>query len=203
MKSYGKGCFVCWGHFFSVESIEILWFQPSSYGLIFVLVKRADAATDNSSSMLNGKEVFSSTDICVITGCEEELDEVFGESGLDSARYDNFLCFINWWNLMFLIFWFPSSESDSDKEVLSQSSMIKQSWMKRKHLLEHDIYVTGCVLSILHLVGNDVVTLQQNGFVIKFPKKCDIVQHFSFFHTCMWGVSEKKRFGIFSLYCIF
>ncbi len=40
--------------------------------------------------MLNDNELFGSTDNCVITGCDEELDEVFGESGLESERYDNF-----------------------------------------------------------------------------------------------------------------
>ncbi len=40
--------------------------------------------------MLNYKELFGSPERCVITGCEEELDEVFGECKLDSERYDNF-----------------------------------------------------------------------------------------------------------------
>ncbi len=47
-------------------------------------MKRADAAIENSSSMLDDEELFCSPDDCVITGCEEELDEVFGESELDS-----------------------------------------------------------------------------------------------------------------------
>ncbi len=40
--------------------------------------------------MLNDKELFGSPDNCVMTACNEELDEVFGESRLDSKRYDNF-----------------------------------------------------------------------------------------------------------------
>ncbi len=61
---------------------------------IFFLVKRADAAIENLSSMLNDEELFGSPDKCVITGCEEELDEVFGERELDSEKYDNILCFL-------------------------------------------------------------------------------------------------------------
>ncbi len=53
---------------------------------IKILVKRAYAAIDNSSSMLNDEELFDPPEKCVITGCEEELDEVFGESGCTSER---------------------------------------------------------------------------------------------------------------------
>lgn len=54
---------------------------------IYYLVKRADGALEKSSSMLNDEELFDSPDTCTITGCEEELDEVFGESGYSSERY--------------------------------------------------------------------------------------------------------------------
>ncbi len=53
---------------------------------IYYLVERADAAIDNSPSMLNDEESFGSPDDCVITGCEEELDKVFGENGFASER---------------------------------------------------------------------------------------------------------------------
>ncbi len=46
--------------------------------------------------MLNDKELFGSADKCVITCCEERLDDVLGESGIDSDRYDNFL----WSNIL-------------------------------------------------------------------------------------------------------
>ncbi len=49
-------------------------------------MKRADAAIENSSSMLNDKESFGSPDKCLITGCEEDMDEVFGETELDIER---------------------------------------------------------------------------------------------------------------------
>ncbi len=49
---------------------------------------------DNFPWMLNNEELFGSPDKCLITGCEEELDEVFGESGLDIERFANFyVCF--------------------------------------------------------------------------------------------------------------
>ncbi len=38
--------------------------------------------------------VFGSPDKCVITGCEDELDEVFDESESDSERYDIFYVFL-------------------------------------------------------------------------------------------------------------
>ena len=59
---------------------------------IFFLVKRADAAIENLSSMLNDEELFGSPDKCVITGCEEELDEVFGERGVEYERYVLCMC---------------------------------------------------------------------------------------------------------------
>ncbi len=37
--------------------------------------------------MLNDEEFFGNPDTCIITGCEEELDEVLGESGHYSERY--------------------------------------------------------------------------------------------------------------------
>ena len=54
---------------------------------IFFLVKRADVAIENSSSMLNDKELFSCPDNCLITGCEEEFDKVFEERGVEYERY--------------------------------------------------------------------------------------------------------------------
>ncbi len=57
---------------------------------------------------------------------------------------------------MFLIFWFPSSESDSDDEEVSLSSMIKQSLMMRKRLLQHDYDITSWALSILPEIQDDV-----------------------------------------------
>ncbi len=41
-------------------------------------MKRADATMNNSSSMLGDEELFGCPDTCVITGCEEELNVVFG-----------------------------------------------------------------------------------------------------------------------------
>ncbi len=38
----------------------------------------------------------------------------------------------------------------------SLSAMIKQSWMKRKHLLEHDFAFTGWAFSILLEIQDDV-----------------------------------------------
>ncbi len=48
-----------------------------------------------------------------------------------------------------LIFGIYFSNSDSDEEEVSLSCMVKQSWIKRKELLEHDFTVTGWALSIL------------------------------------------------------
>ncbi len=44
---------------------------------IYYLVKRVDAAIDNSASMLDDEELFGSPDSCVTTECEEELDNHF------------------------------------------------------------------------------------------------------------------------------
>ncbi len=49
---------------------------------IFFLVKRADVAIENSSSILHDEEFFGCPDSCLITGCEEEFDKLFGERGL-------------------------------------------------------------------------------------------------------------------------
>ncbi len=54
---------------------------------IFFLLMREDKAIDNSASILNDEDLFGSPDNLVITGCEEELDEVFGERGDSSDRY--------------------------------------------------------------------------------------------------------------------
>ncbi len=54
---------------------------------IYYLVKQADAALEKSSSILNDEELFGNPDTCVITGCDKELGEVFGESGYYSERY--------------------------------------------------------------------------------------------------------------------
>ncbi len=114
---------------------------------IFFLVKRADAAIENSSSMLNDEELFGCPDNCVITGCEKVLGEVFGESGFVSERYEIF-CFIVFQNLT-LIFDSHFSGSDSDEEEASLSCMVKQSQMRRKQLLQHDFAITGWAHSIL------------------------------------------------------
>ncbi len=53
----------------------------------FFLVKREDAAIEKSSSILNDEELFGCPENCAITGCEEELDVVFGESGVEYERY--------------------------------------------------------------------------------------------------------------------
>ncbi len=50
-------------------------------------MKQADAELEMSSSMLNEEELFGNPDTCVITGCDKELDEDFGESGYYSERY--------------------------------------------------------------------------------------------------------------------
>ncbi len=47
-----------------------------------------------------------------------------------------------------LIFWFPSNESDSEEEEVSQSSVIKQSWIKRKQLFENDFALTSWAHSL-------------------------------------------------------
>ncbi len=67
---------------------------------IFFLVKRVDAAILILSSMRNDEELFGCQDNCVITGCKEELDEVFCESGLEIERYE--IIFLN--QILTLIF---------------------------------------------------------------------------------------------------
>ncbi len=57
-------------------------------------------------------------------------------------------------SLIFLISYF--SESDSDDKEANLTSMIKQSWMKRKLLLENDFAITGLTRSILSGIHNDV-----------------------------------------------
>ncbi len=61
---------------------------------IFFLVKRADVAIENSSSMLNDEELFGCVDSSLVTGCGEELDEVFGERGVEYERYVLVLCML-------------------------------------------------------------------------------------------------------------
>ncbi len=50
---------------------------------------------------------------------------------------------------------------------------------------------------------NDVVMMQQNGFVVEITKKCDILQHFSFFvHVC--GAYQRKiKLSSFYFFYIF
>ncbi len=52
---------------------------------IFFLVTRVDRAIDNSASMIIDEDLFGSPNSLVLTGCKEELDEVFRERG-DSSR---------------------------------------------------------------------------------------------------------------------
>ncbi len=56
-------------------------------------MKRADAAIENSSSMLNDEELLGCADSFLVTGCEEELDQVFGERGVEYERYVCCVCF--------------------------------------------------------------------------------------------------------------
>ena len=48
-----------------------------------------------------------------------------------------------------LIFDIYFSNSNSDEKEVSLSCMVKQSWMERKQLLEHDFAVADRALSIL------------------------------------------------------
>ncbi len=50
-------------------------------------MKKADVAIENSSFMPNDEELFGCVDSSLVTGCEEELDEVFGERGVECERY--------------------------------------------------------------------------------------------------------------------
>ncbi len=52
-------------------------------------------------------------------------------------------------DLMFVMFWLHFSENNWDNEELSLSDIIKQSWLKRKQLLDYDFAVTSWALSIL------------------------------------------------------
>ncbi len=54
-------------------------------------MKRADAAVENYSSMLKDEELFGCPDNCAIAGCDEELDEVFGERELEYERFFDLL----------------------------------------------------------------------------------------------------------------
>ncbi len=46
-----------------------------------------DVAIEKSSSMINDEELFGCADSSLVTGCEEELDEVFGERGVEYEMY--------------------------------------------------------------------------------------------------------------------
>ncbi len=78
----------------SVPALKALRYCDSNIpamNKVLFQVKKADAAIDKSSSMLNDKEMFVALDKCLITGCEEELDEMFGESGLGIEMHAIFL----------------------------------------------------------------------------------------------------------------
>ncbi len=62
----------------------------SAMDKIFYLVKRVDAAINKPSSILNDEELLGSHATFVITGCDEELHKVFGESGFCNERYELF-----------------------------------------------------------------------------------------------------------------
>ncbi len=51
---------------------------------------------------------------------------------------------------------FFSNDEIGEDEELSLSCMVKQSWMKRKQLLEHDFAIAGWSLSILPEIRDDV-----------------------------------------------
>ncbi len=76
--------------FSSIKRFEVQNSNVPAMDKIYNLVKRADAAINNSFSILNDEELFGCPDNYVIIGFEEKLNEVFGESRLDSKRYDNF-----------------------------------------------------------------------------------------------------------------
>ncbi len=44
--------------------------------------------------MLNDEDLFGCTDNCAITGCEEDLNEVFGERGVEYERYVLLFCLL-------------------------------------------------------------------------------------------------------------
>ncbi len=58
---------------------------------------------------------------------------------------------------MLMIFYLFDSDNENDEyQELSLSTMIQQSWSKRKHRLEHDYAVTGWVQKLLPEIREDV-----------------------------------------------
>ncbi len=60
-------------------------------------------------------------------------------------------------HILRMIFYLLDSENKNDDyQELSLSSMIQQSWSKRKHQLEHDYAITAWALSLLPEIRKDV-----------------------------------------------
>ncbi len=86
MKSSGRAYFLR-AVFPALKALRYCDSNVLAMDKIFFLVKRADAAIEISSSMFNDEELFGCPENCARTGCEEELDEVFRERGVEYERY--------------------------------------------------------------------------------------------------------------------
>ncbi len=74
----------------ALKALRYCYSNVPAIDKIFFLVKRADVAIENSSSLLNDEELFGCADSSLVTGCEGELDEVFGEEELNMKG----MCFV-------------------------------------------------------------------------------------------------------------
>ncbi len=59
--------------------------------------------------------------------------------------------------LLMSFYLFDSDNENDEYQDLSLSTMIQQSWSKRKHQLEHDYAITGWAISLLPEIREDVV----------------------------------------------
>ncbi len=80
--------------------------------------------------MFNDEELFDCPDSCLVTGCEEEFDKVFGKKEQNIKGLFFLLIFCSF-RINSNIF-SPFSNNEIEYQEVSLSCMEKQSWMERK-----------------------------------------------------------------------
>ncbi len=115
-----------------------------------------DCALKMSSSMLDDECLIETSSSSALTGWDEEMDEVFGETK-ESNSGKSISLSVAYSYLLLMKFYLLDSENEyNEHQDFSLSAMIQQSWSKRMHQLEHDCAITGRGHSILPEISKDV-----------------------------------------------
>lgn len=118
-----------WAVFPALKALRYCDSNIPAMDKIYFLVKRADDALHDSQLLLDDQDLFGSMRAVMVSNCDEELDEVFGDT--NTERSDELL----------------SDDDENDEFTLGDAVLF--AWKKRKNRLEHAYVVTAWALSLL------------------------------------------------------